>query len=260
MEKETKKKQEDKEHEEETVEHEHKPRVITVPGEVLVSGPGYLPGEGTRREGQDIVSSKFGVVEKNDKLIKVIPLSGAYIPRIGNNVIGEITDVTFNGWIVDISSPQMAFLPASECFGFINKRDLTEYYTFGDNIVTKIKAIKSRGVDVTMKDRALRKLEGGMIIHINPTRVPRIIGRAGSMINTIKDETGCSIVVGQNGIVWIKGTNVENELLAKEAIEIIVEKPFVEGLTEKIKEFLSSKVKKPKVEKEKKESKEETEE
>jgi len=230
MEKEIKQKEE--------TEEETKKRTIVVPGEVVATGSAYLPGEGTRRDGNDIIASKFGLLEKSDKLIKIIPLSGAYIPRVGNTVIGQVIDVTFNGWQVDIASPQLAFLPVSECFGFINKMDLNETYTFRDMIVTKIKSIKSRGIDVSMRERGLRRLEGGMIIKINPTRVPRVIGRAGSMANIIKDEANCSLVVGQNGIVWIRGISVENELLAKEAIELIVEKPFVAGLTEKIKEFL----------------------
>ncbi|MCX8194320.1 MAG: KH domain-containing protein [Candidatus Pacearchaeota archaeon] len=87
-----------------------------------------------------------------------------------------------------------------------------------------------------------------MIIQINPTRVPRIIGRAGSMVNVIKEETGCSVIVGQNGVIWIRGKSVNDELLAKEAIDYIAEKPFVEGLTEKIKEFLQKKKKSEKKE------------
>ena len=212
-----------------------------------------MPGEGTKRDGEDIIAMRFGLLEKTDKLVKVIPLGGVYIPRVGNTVIGEIIDITFNGWVVDIKAPSAAFLLVSECSGYINKKDLAEHYNFKDNIVTKIKSIKSRGIDLTMKERGLRKLEGGMIIEINPTRVPRVIGRAGSMVNTIKNETDCNIVVGQNGVIWIKGKKVEDELLAKKAIMLIAKKPFTEGLTEKIKKFLiEQKTKKTKKEKLKK--------
>ncbi|MGB9708029.1 MAG: exosome complex RNA-binding protein Rrp4 [Candidatus Pacearchaeota archaeon] len=228
-----------------------KERVIVAPGEVIAEGKEFLPGEGTKREGNEIISLKFGLLEKQEKLVKVIPLSGAYIPRVGNTVIGEVIDVTFNGWIIDIGSPQLAFLPVAECFGYINKKDLTETFNFHDIIVTKIKSVKSRGVDLTMKERGLKVLQGGMLVKVNPTRVPRVIGRAGSMVNIIKEGTGCSVIVGQNGIIWLKGASVEHELLAKEAIELIVEKPFTEGLTEKVKAFLEKNKKeiKPKTEK-----------
>lgn len=242
-----------------------KERVIVAPGEVVATGMEFLPGEGTKRDGNEIISLKFGLLEKQDKLVKVIPLSGAYIPRVGNTVLGEIVDITFNGWVVDIASPQLAFLPVTECFGYVNKKDLTETFNFHDIIVAKIKSVKSRGVDLTMKERGLKDLQGGMIIQINPTRVPRVIGRAGSMVNIIKEETGCSIIVGQNGIIWLKGTSVENELLAKAAIDLIVEKPFIDGLTEKVKAFLEKKrkeikpkeIKKEKIEKEEKGEKKE---
>lgn len=234
-----------------------KERVVVAPGETVAEGMSFLPGEGTKRDGNEIISLKFGLLEKQDKLVKVIPLSGAYIPRIGNTVVGEIIDVTFNGWIVDIASPQLAFLPVAELFGFINKRDLTETFDFHNIIVTKIKSVKSRGVDLTMKERGLKDLQGGMIVQVNPTRVPRVIGRAGSMVSVIKEETGCNIIVGQNGIIWLKGASVENELLAKEAIDLIVEKPFTEGLTEKVKAFLEKKRKEIKPKGEKKEAEKE---
>jgi exosome complex component RRP4 len=228
--------------EENQIEEEIKeiPREIVVPGEVL-AGKDFLPGEGTRRENEEIVASRFGLLEKTDKLVKVIPLSGAYIPRAGNTVIGQIVDVNFNGWMIDVLAAHQAFLPVMECFGYINKKDLTEVFTFKDIIVTKIRAVKPRSVELTMKEKGLRKLEGGMLIKINPTRVPRIIGKAGSMVKTIKDETRCNIIVGQNGLVWIKSdeNDVEREIVAKKAIELIVERPFHIGLTEKIKEFLT---------------------
>lgn len=225
-------------------EDEETVRNLIAPGEIIATGQEFLPGEGTIREGKDIIATRFGLIEKSDKLIKIIPLSGAYIPRIGNTVVGQIIDVTFNGWIVDIASPQLAFLPAAECMGRVNKNDLTEFYDFKDTIVTKINSIKARGVDLTMRDHGLRKIEGGMITRINPTRVPRIIGRGGSMVNTIKEITECNITVGQNGVIWIKGKNVDEEMLAKEAIELIAKKPFADGLTEKIKEYLLNKTNK----------------
>ncbi len=236
---------EEKEKEDTTTDLDHeKSRDVVVPGEVLAKGKDILPGEGTRREGEEIVSSRFGLLDKTDRLVKVIPLSGAYIPRAGNTVIGQIVDVNFNGWNIDVLSTYDAFLPVMECFGYINKKDLTEVYDFNDILVVKIRAVKPRSIELTMKEKGLKKLEGGMLIKINSARVPRIIGKAGSMVKTIKDETNCNIIVGQNGLVWIKGEHVEDEIIAKKAIELIAEKPFEGGLTEKIKEFLEKHKKK----------------
>ena len=91
--------------EEERVEEKREERVLVVPGESIVSGEDYLPGDWTKREGKDIVSNRYGLAEKSGRLVKIIPLSGIYMPRAGNVVIGTVTDVTFNGWIMDINAP-----------------------------------------------------------------------------------------------------------------------------------------------------------
>lgn len=220
---------------------EKKKRDIVIPGEAIVSGPEYLPGDYTTRHGDDIIALRFGLSDITGRFVRLIPLAGVYMPRKGNSIIGKIIDITFNGWIIDINSPYLGFLPVAECSKFINKNDLTEYLDFGDMIVANVLAVKHRGVDLTLKARGLGKLEEGMIISINPNKVPRVIGREGSMINLVKRETTCSIIVGQNGLVWIKGRTVESELFAKEAIMLIVEKSFIEGLTEKVQEFLTKK-------------------
>jgi len=104
----------------------------------------------------------------------------------------------------------------------------------GDIAVLKIWSINKRGIDLSLKARGLGKIGEGLIVEVNPNKVPRIIGKEGSMIKLIKDETGCNITVGQNGLVWIKGEKVEDELLAKKAILFIEENSFVSGLTEEV--------------------------
>jgi len=223
---------------------EKKQRKVVVPGEIVATGTNYLPGEGTKREGKDIIAIKYGLLEEEERLVRVIPLSGIYLPRKGNIVIGKVEDITFNGWIINISSPYPAFLSIVECKGFISKKDdLSLIYDYGDMLVAKVVGIKSRGIDLSTKDRGLYKLERGMILNVNSNKVPRIIGKQGSMVNMIKQETGCNIIVGQNGIVWIRGENLESELLAKEAILLITKKSFAEGLTEEIKAFLEKRKK-----------------
>jgi exosome complex component RRP4 len=223
------------------VEEEKSKREIVIPGETIVSGSEYLPGDHTLREGNDIIAARFGLAEVSGRLVRVIPLAGVYIPRRGNSIVGKVIDITFNGWILDIDSPYLAFLPVAEVNKYINKNDLTEFLDIGDMIVANVLMVKHRGVDLTLKGRGLGKLEEGMIIKINSNKVPRVIGKGGSMVNLIKKETACNIIVGQNGLIWIKGKSTGAELLAKEAILFIVEKSFIEGLTEKVKEFLQRK-------------------
>ena len=61
------------------------------------------------------------------------------------------------------------------------------------------------------------------------------------MVKLIKEKTNCKIVVGQNGLVWISGDNIEGELKAKEAIEFVVGKSFIDGLTEKVEGWFEKK-------------------
>ncbi len=64
------------------------------------------------------------------------------------------------------------------------------------------------------------------------------------MISLIKDETKCRITVGQNGLIWINGDKVEDELFAKKAIFHVAEKSFMSGLTEEMKEWFEKEKKK----------------
>lgn len=239
-----KKEEEQEPIQENAVEINH--REIVIPGEKIADGDDYLAGEGTRKDGKSIVATRFGLADKSDRLVRIIPLSGVYMARRGNTVIGKILDITFNGWVVDIGSPYASFLPVAECPRFINKNDLAEFYDIGDMIVAKVWSVKRKGIDLTIKSRGLGKLEGGMIIKINSNKVPRVIGKAGSMINLIKEATGCDITVGQNGIIWIRGNKVEDELFAERAIRFVTEKSFIEGLTEKTKEWIEEQKKEEK--------------
>ncbi|MBI2448913.1 KH domain-containing protein [Candidatus Pacearchaeota archaeon] len=218
-------------------------REVVIPGETIIAGEDYLPGDGVRREGNELVASRFGLAEISGRLVRIIPLSGVYIPRRGNIVIGRVIDITFNGWSIDINAPYLAFLPIIECPRFFNRYDLAENADIGDMIVAKVLNIKTRGVDLTLKGRGLGKLEKGMIIAVNSNKVPRVIGKEGSMINLIKEKSKCDIIVGQNGLIWLKGETIEDELFSEKAIKFVTERPFVEGLTEKTKEWLEEKKK-----------------
>lgn len=218
-------------------------RRIVVPGELIVSGYEFLPGEGCIREEKDIISIKYGIVNIEKNLVKVTPLGGVYLPRTGNIIIGQVKDVVFNGWIVDIFAPHLAFLSVSEFNKFIKKDELSSYLDINDIIITKVKAVQPRSVVLSMKEKGLCKIKSGLIVKVGSTRVARIIGRGGSMINTIKKTTDTRIVVGQNGVIWIKGNDAEMELVAKETIELIARNPLLDGLTEKVKEFLEKKIK-----------------
>lgn len=212
-------------------------RKLVIPGEIIVEGDDYLPGDFTRKDGDNIVSNRYGLSDIKGRVVKIIPVSGVFEPRRGNTVIGRVDDITFSGWIVDIGGPFSAFLPLAECPRFINKNNIDEFATAGDVMSLKIWSVKRGSVDLTLKSRGLGKLEGGRIIRINAHKVPRVIGKEGSMINLIKDKTKTEITVGQNGYVWLKG-DLEGEKRAEDAIKLIEKEASSEGLTNKVEGFL----------------------
>ena len=218
-------------------------RKIIIPGEVIIKGEEYLPGEGTEKRGDEIIALRYGLAEESNKLVKVIPLSGTYQPRRRNIVIGEVKKITFNGWFIDISASDDAFLSLTEVPKYVNKEELEEVMDIGDMVVAKIWEVNRERIDLTIKSRGLGKIDEGIIVKINPHKVPRAIGKGGSMINLIKDKTNCNIIVGQNGLIWIKGNNIESELFAKKAILFVTERSFVSGLTEEVKNWFESETK-----------------
>ena len=212
-------------------------REIVIPGEVIAKGEGKLPGEGTEKQGDEIVAMQYGLAEESKDLVRVIPLSGVYEPRRGNVIIGKVEDITFNGWIIDINSSIGGFLSVAEIPRYVDKNDLASVLDVGEMVVAKVWSVKKKGVDLSLKSRGLGNLGEGMIIEVNSKKVPRIIGKEGSMVSMIKTETNCNITVGQNGLIWIKGDKIEDELLAKKAILFVAERSFVSGLTDKVKEW-----------------------
>jgi exosome complex component RRP4 len=114
---------------------------------------------------------------------------------------------------------------------------LGEVMDFGDMVVAKIFEINKRGIDLTIRSRGLGRLDEGIIMKINSNKVPRVIGKEGSMISLIKSGTGCRITVGQNGLIWIEGDKIEDELFAKKAILYVTERSLVSGLTDELKEW-----------------------
>ena len=213
-------------------------RQIVVPGETIVSGNEFLPGDGAYRDGEDIVAGMYGIVVIFEKHVRVVPVSGAYYPRRGNTVIGTIVDITFNGWLIDFGGAQNAFLPVAEVPRYVNKNEMAEFLNFGESVIVKVWDVKSRGVDVSMKMRGFGKIDGGMIISVGANKVPRIIGKEGSMVKMIKDATDCNVTVGQNGKVWLSGKDTDGEVAAKKIIEYIADNVTVAGLTEMVEKFI----------------------
>lgn len=217
-----------------------KDREIVIPGEILAEGMDFLPSHGTYRIGETIRAGRLGLVKVDGKVLKIIPVGGRYQPKSGDVIVGQVTDILMSGWRLNINCAYSAVLSMKDATSQFIERgaDLSRFYSLGDYVVAKIVNVTSQKlVDVSMKGPGLRKIAGGRIVQVNTNKVPRIIGKQGSMVSMIKQATGCRIIVGQNGVIWLEGEH-EMENIAIDAIKKIEKEGHMPGMTDKIKTYL----------------------
>ena len=205
----------------------------------------YLPGENTYVENGKVYASRIGLVDSDNKKVNVVALRAFYLPIMGDTVIGTILEVGFSGWTVDIKAPYNAMLRASDVLSrpFKPQNDeLSAVLNAGDLIVAKIASYdRAHDPQLTVGEPGLGKITRGQILRVTPTKIPRIIGRNGSMISMIKQEINCQIFLGVNGVILVTGKTIEDEEVAIEAIQKIEEESHTSGLTDRITQFLKEK-------------------
>jgi exosome complex component RRP4 len=216
-------------------------RQLVTPGDLIAEGE-YIAGENTFVDKGKIYAARVGIVDYETKKVDVVALKAFYIPKPGDIVIGTITEVGFNGWTVDINSPYIALLRASDVLSRPfkpQKDDLPQVLDAGDLVVAKIVSYdRTHDPQLTVAEPGLGKITRGQILKITPTKIPRVIGKKGSMISTIKQETGCNIILGLNGVVLVTGKALEDEELAVRAILKIEQESHTSGLTDRITQML----------------------
>ena len=213
-------------------------REVVVPGQLLADGR-YRASFGTYDEDGKIFSSLVGLAELRGNTVKVVALEGAYIPKEGDLVIGLIHIVAGNNWKVDIGGPYGASLHANNALRRPYSDDISEYMDIGDVISAEIIAYdRNSGPFLGMKGKGLTVLTDGMVLDVSPAKIPRIIGRRGSMINMINDHLKIQTIVGQNGRIWIRAPNTEILRLAIKAFRIIEAQAHTSKLTDRISSML----------------------
>jgi exosome complex component RRP4 len=207
--------------------------VIVLPGEEIPAH-GLRPGPGTYRVNGRVYASVLGLLQPRPPFVRVAPLSGRYIPRAHDTVIGIVTDVQGTFWLLDIGAPRWAPLHMTGTPWKIDFGETEQYLRVGDAVVVQVEQIENTGrIGVTMLGEGLGKLEGGTLAHLSPAKIPRVIGKGGSMIQTIQRATGCEIVVGQNGRLWVDGPD-DGVLKVHAALRLIEEEGHRRGLTERV--------------------------
>ncbi len=247
---------------EDNFESEETTREIVVPGEILTEDTkNFVPGRGTMfdKKRTKIISLMLGLKSINKNYINVIPLKGIYTPQPGDKIIALVTDKNPVKYKCDINSKDFAQLKPRNTMardrgrmgrgggggrgrGFDQGRDMPSVnYEIGDVLVVKVlSADRLNKPELTTVGKYLGKKNGGIVISIDPPKIPRVIGRSGSMIKMLKNLTKCNIFVTQNGRIWIRGDNIKNERLLIDSIKKIEREAHTSGLTDRIQAYIES--------------------
>jgi len=222
---------------------ENTKRKYVIPGDVVTTGP-FRPEQNVTQDGDRIIATAVGISEIYDDTVRVISLTGKYIPKISDLVIGKVNSHTSLSWELDINSCYVGFLPATDVFGrdfSAHADELTSKLDKGDLVAARIANFdRTRDPLVTIADRDLGKIESGELVKISPSKVPRLIGKRGTMIQTIEVATGATITIGQNGWVVVSCENSDGLLKAIKAIRMVDEQAHIANLTDRIKSMLES--------------------
>lgn len=215
-----------------------------MPGEVITTAP-LKASENTLLAGKSIVATAVGISDIYEDTVRVIPLSGKYTPRIDDLVVGKVISHTSSAWELDINSYYVGFLPATDVFGrdFASHADeLTSKLKKGDLVAVRIANFdRTRDPLVTVGDRDLGKIDSGVMVVISPGTIPRLIGKKGSMIQAIENQTGAEVTIGQNGWVVIACESGEGLELAKRAVLMLDEKGATPNMADRVRGMLEQK-------------------
>ncbi|MGC8567738.1 MAG: KH domain-containing protein [Candidatus Micrarchaeia archaeon] len=186
------------------------------------------------------INTEYSYTEFNKKYISVlsmydsetntiIPLEGFWHPNLGEKVVGVVVDYDRSKIYVELSSFVQGVIELPKHFDNPIKIDK------GELVEATVSAIQSK-VEVSLLFNKILDSDG-IVIRMPVVKMPRVIGKNNTMISQIIEYTKSNIIVGMNGVIWLKGGNAD---LALKAFEEINKNAHIHGLTNKIKEMLTS--------------------
>ncbi|XP_038209430.1 exosome complex component RRP4 [Zerene cesonia] len=195
------------------------PRFFT-PGEVICGLQDFMRGHGTYVEDDCIKSSVAGVMQKVNKLICVRPLKSRYVGEIGDVVVGRVLEVQQKRWKIETNSRLDSVLQLSSVNlpgGELRRRSaedeqmMRQHLQEGDLISAEVQSIFSDG-SLALHTRSLKygKLSQGVLVKVFPSLIRR---RKNHFHNL---PCGISIIVGNNGFIWISPQQQEHNMAVEE--------------------------------------------
>ncbi|XP_004640506.1 exosome complex component RRP4 [Octodon degus] len=185
---------------------------LVVPGDTITTDTGFMRGHGTYMGEEKLIASVAGSVERVNKLICVwsFLLSSRYNGEVGDIVVGRITEVQQKRWKVDTNSRLDSVLLLSSMNlpgGELRRRSAEDelamrgFLQEGDLISAEVQAVFSDGA-VSLHTRSLKygKLGQGVLVQVSPSLVKRQKTHFHDL------PCGASVILGNNGFVWIYPT------------------------------------------------------
>ncbi len=155
---------------------------------------------------------------------RLVPLEGLWYPNEGETVVGVVKEVKNSIVEVDLSHFLRAIIIKSP-------RDRIAF-RIGDIIEASVKQVEDKKTIILIFPRLLKS---GQLLQVKAVKVPRIIGKNNTMVGQISSFTKSNIIIGYNGLIYIKGGDMA---LAVSAILKVAAEAHKPGLTESVKKFL----------------------
>jgi exosome complex component RRP4 len=207
---------------------------LVVPGEIVAKG-NFRSWANVLKKGEEYLSLFVGRAEIGGGRVRVIRLSGPYIPKVGDFVIGVVTDVQPLAATLDINSYVNGYIMANAFFKRRidpSKFDLSKKVNVGDLVAAKVQRIE-RGKDVVLQPDQRWKVDGDAIFYISPAKAHYLYTSRSRIPSKIKELTGAELRLGANGIVVVKGDLKKIETV-KRALDVIESKYNLNGLYNEI--------------------------
>ena len=148
--------------------------------------------------------------------------------------VGLVEGMTNNIWFLDIGASFNAILPMSLAPWKVEFGAVREHLNVGEAVLCRVQEVdETHSAVATMKGMGLRKLKSGLLEEIPPHVIPQVIGKGGSMLQTLKNLGNSRLVIGQNGRVWMDGEH-EGMRNVRSALKLIRETAHLPGLNERI--------------------------
>ncbi len=177
-------------------------------------------GFGTYKKNGKAYSKYLGILYKDDG-VKVIPISGKYVPKESDIIVGVVQNEDNYVYLLDINSHKQGV--------FFKRNQTAKLY---DIYLLRVKTVNEvKDIDIEI----ISKLTGGELVKVNPRKVARLIGKNKSMQTLIETKTNSRLVIGLNGLVYVIGENMEK---VKEIISFIEEYSHEDNLTNKVSDVL----------------------